>query len=136
MLPRWRGAAPVERAILAGDDETGVCLMKIEEGLDSGPVYATRTVPLDDVVTVSALREQLVAVASKLVVDALADGVSGLPVPQPQEGEVTIADKITTEDLHLHWERPAQEVARVVRLERAWTTFRGRRAGRLGRRGR
>ncbi len=129
LLPRWRGAAPVERAILAGDDETGVCLMKIEEGLDSGPVYATRTVPLDDEVTLAALRDELVAVASELVVDALAGGVSGLPVPQPQHGEVTIAEKITTEDLHLQWDRTALEVARVVRLGRAWTTFRGRRLG-------
>jgi methionyl-tRNA formyltransferase len=132
LLPRWRGAAPVERAILAGDDETGVCLMKIEEGLDSGPVYATRTVPLDDEITLAALRDQLVAVASQLVVDALAGGVSGLPVPQPQHGEVTIAEKITTEDLHLQWDRTAREVARVVRLGRAWTTFRGRRLGVLG----
>src|SRR5580704_18592186 len=56
LLPRWRGAAPVERAILAGDEETGVCLMKVEEGLDSGPVYSRRTVPIDDEVTLDALR--------------------------------------------------------------------------------
>ena len=84
LLPRWRGAAPVERAILAGDDQTGVCLMKVEEGLDSGPVYAVRTVPLDDDVTLAALRRQLVEVASTLVVEALAHGVAGLPEPQPQ----------------------------------------------------
>ncbi len=75
------------------------------------------------------LRRQLVAVGSELVVDALAHGVSGLPVPQPQQGEVTIAEKISTEDLHIRWGRPAREVARVVRLGRAWTTFRGRRLG-------
>ncbi len=56
LLPRWRGAAPVERAILAGDSETGVCLMKVEEGLDTGDVYATRVVPLDDAITLSELR--------------------------------------------------------------------------------
>ena len=89
LLPRWRGAAPVERAILAGDRETGVCLMKVEEGLDTGPVYAVRTVPLDDDVTLAALRVELVTVASALVVDALAHGVAGLPDPVPQEGEVT-----------------------------------------------
>ena len=93
LLPRWRGAAPVERAILAGDRETGVCLMKVEEGLDTGPVYAVRTVPLDDEITLAALRHELVAVASALVVDALADGVAGLPHPVPQEGEVTMADE-------------------------------------------
>ncbi|MGA2930573.1 MAG: methionyl-tRNA formyltransferase [Acidimicrobiales bacterium] len=126
LLPRWRGAAPVERAILAGDDETGVCVMKVEAGLDTGPVYAVRTVPLDDE-ALDALREQLVAVGSDLLVDTLAGGVSGLPEPVPQHGEVTIADKITKEDLHLDWAEPAVQLKRVVRLGRAWTTFRGKR---------
>jgi methionyl-tRNA formyltransferase len=127
LLPRWRGAAPVERAILAGDPETGVCLMKIEEGLDSGPVYAVRAVPLDDEISLSALRDELVAVASTLVVDALAGGVAGLPDPVPQQGEVTVAEKITKEDLHLDWAEPAVQLKRVVRLGAAWTTFRGKR---------
>ena len=127
LLPRWRGAAPVERAILAGDHETGVCLMKVEEGLDTGPVYAVRTVPLDDDITLAALRTELVAVASALVVDALAGGVAGLPDPVPQEGEVTRAEKITKEDLHLDWTKRAIDLKRVVRLGRAWTTFRGKR---------
>ncbi|HEX4433808.1 MAG TPA: methionyl-tRNA formyltransferase [Acidimicrobiales bacterium] len=127
LLPRWRGAAPVERAILAGDHQTGVCLMKVEEGLDTGPVYAVRTVPLDDVITLDALRHELVTVASALVVEALAHGVSGLPAPVPQEGGVTTAEKIGREDLHLHWSEPAVDLSRVVRLGRAWTTFRGKR---------
>jgi methionyl-tRNA formyltransferase len=127
LLPRWRGAAPVERAILAGDHETGVCLMKVEEGLDTGPVYAVRTVPLDGEITLDALRRELVAVASALMVEALTDGVAGLPRPVPQEGEVTTAEKITTNDLHLDWSAPAVALTRVVRLGRAWTTFRGRR---------
>ncbi len=127
LLPRWRGAAPVERAILAGDRETGVCLMKVEEGLDTGPVYAVRTVPLGDDITLEALRRQLVSVASALVVDVLAAGVSGLPNPEPQRGEVTTAEKITKEDLHLDWAAPAVQLRRVVRLGRAWTTFRGKR---------
>ncbi len=127
LLPRWRGAAPVERAILAGDHETGVCLMKVEEGLDTGPVYAVRTVPLDDDITLAALREELVTTASTLVVNALAGGVAGLPDPVPQEGEVTLAEKITKEDLHLDWTQRAVDLKRVVRLGRAWTTFRGKR---------
>jgi methionyl-tRNA formyltransferase len=127
LLPRWRGAAPVERAILAGDRETGVCLMKVEEGLDTGPVYAVRSVPLDDDITLGELRHQLVDVASALVVDALAHGVSRLPEPQPQQGEVTMAEKITKEDLHLQWTEPAVQLKRVVRLGKAWTTFRGKR---------
>jgi methionyl-tRNA formyltransferase len=127
LLPRWRGAAPVERAILAGDRETGVCLMKVEEGLDTGPVFATRRVPIDDHITLDALRVELVDVASALVVEALADGVASLPEPAPQVGEVTVADKITREDLHLDWPDAARQLERVVRLQRAWTTFRGKR---------
>jgi methionyl-tRNA formyltransferase len=129
LLPRWRGAAPVERAILAGDTETGVCLMKVEEGLDTGPVYAVRAVALDDEIGLTDLRHQLVGVASKMVVDALAGGWAGLPEPRPQQGEATRADKVTKEDLHLRWEETAVQLRRVVRLERAWTTFRGRRLG-------
>jgi methionyl-tRNA formyltransferase len=127
LLPRWRGAAPVERAILAGDRETGVCLMKVEEGLDTGPVYGTGRVPIGDRLTLDALRAELVAVGSALLVDALRDGVGGLPAPEPQHGEVTLAEKLTAEDLHLRWSEPALQLARVVRLQRAWTTFRGRR---------
>jgi len=124
LLPRWRGAAPVERAILAGDRETGVCVMKVEEGLDTGPVYAVRTVPIDDEVTLVTLRERLVAVGSGLLVETLAGGVAGLPEPVPQQGEPTIAAKLTSDDLHLDWAEPAVHLARVVRLGRAWTTFR------------
>jgi methionyl-tRNA formyltransferase len=127
LLPRWRGAAPVERAILAGDRQTGVCLMKVEEGLDTGPVYAVSTVALDDDITLDGLRHELVTVASALVVEALADGVEGLPDPVPQEGEVTVAAKISKEDLHLDWTNPAVDIRRVVRLGQAWTTFRGKR---------
>jgi len=129
LLPRWRGAAPVERAILAGDDETGVCVMKVEAGLDTGPVYAVRTVSLDDDVTLAALRRQLVDVGSELLVATLAGGASGLPEPVPQHGEATVAEKISNEDLHLDWAEPAVQLRRVVRLGRAWTTFRGRRLG-------
>jgi methionyl-tRNA formyltransferase len=129
LLPRWRGAAPVERAILAGDAETGVCLMQVAEGLDTGDVYAVRAVPLDDDVTVSGLRALLVDVACDLLVDTLKDGLRGLPPAEPQRGEVTVAAKITKEDLHLNWAQPARQLHRVVRLEHAWTTFRGKRLG-------
>lgn len=128
LLPRWRGAAPVERAILAGDHETGVCLMKVAEGLDTGDVYAVRTVPVGDL-TLSALRERLVDTACDLLVDTLKEGLVGLPEAQPQHGDVTVAEKITKEDLHLDWAQPAEQLHRVVRLEHAWTTFRGKRLG-------
>ena len=129
LLPRWRGAAPVERAILAGDHETGVCVMRVEAGLDSGPVYARRVVPVDDEVDLPTLRSELVDVGSALLVETLAGGVAGLPAPEPQQGEPTIAAKVANEDLHLQWEEPAVQLHRVVRLGRAWTTFRGRRLG-------
>ena len=96
LLPRWRGAAPVERAILAGDRETGVCLMKVEEGLDTGPVYAARTVPLDDEVTLAELRQQLVAVGQRTARREPGQRGVGLARSRcPSSGEVTVADKIT-----------------------------------------
>src|SRR5262249_3674242 len=127
LLPRWRGAAPLERAILAGDHESGVCLMKIEEGLDTGPVYACRAMPLDDELTLDDLRARLVDVASDMLVGALAEGVDHLPTPEPQRGAPTIAEKITQEDLSLDWSEPARQLHRVVRLGRAWTTYREKR---------
>jgi methionyl-tRNA formyltransferase len=129
LLPRWRGAAPVERAILAGDAQTGVCLMQVAEGLDTGDVYAVRSVPIDDDITLTDLRARLVDSACALLVDTLHDGLAGLPEPEPQRGDVTVAEKITKEDLHLDWAQPAEQLHRIVRLEHAWTTFRGRRLG-------
>jgi methionyl-tRNA formyltransferase len=129
LLPRWRGAAPVERAILAGDTETGVCVMKVEAGLDTGPVYASRAIALDDEVELPALRSELAQLGSALLVETLAGGVSGLPEPVAQQGVPTMAAKLTNEDLHLHWEERAMQLHRVVRLGRAWTTFRGKRLG-------
>jgi methionyl-tRNA formyltransferase len=127
LLPRWRGAAPVERAILAGDHETGVCVMKVEEGLDTGAVYARRVIALDNEVELTALREQLVGVGCELLVEVLADGVDGLPVPEEQHGAPTTAAKLGPEDLHLDWDASAAQVHRIVRLGRAWTTYQGKR---------
>ena len=126
-LPRWRGAAPVERAILAGDATTGVCLMAVEVGLDTGAIYAEEDTPIDESESVEDLRRRLVAIGSRLLERHLADGLAGLPAPHPQVGEPTYAEKIRPEELQLHWERPAVELRRVVHLGRAWTTFRGKR---------
>ncbi len=123
LLPRWRGAAPVERAVLAGDDRTGVCVMDVEEQLDTGGVHARTEVPIDDVVTVDALRDELVALGSSMLVDVLATGL-GRSEPQAEDG-ITYAAKLTAEDLHLDWGGPAVQVHRVVRVGGAWTTFRG-----------
>ncbi|HET9689561.1 MAG TPA: methionyl-tRNA formyltransferase [Acidimicrobiales bacterium] len=124
LLPRWRGAAPVERAVLAGDPTTGVCLMALEETLDTGPVYRRTEVAIDPTETVEALRGRLAHLGARLLVDALADG---LGEPQPQHGEVTYAAKVTPDELELRWGRPAVDLARLTRLGRAHTTFRGRR---------
>ena len=124
LLPRWRGAAPVERALLAGDAETGVCLMQLDEGLDTGAVYATERVPIDADTTAADLRTTLVAMGSRMMVDALA-GPLGVPVPQ--QGEPVYAEKIRPDELRIDWSRPAEVTHRLVRLGGAWTMFRGKR---------
>jgi methionyl-tRNA formyltransferase len=124
LLPRWRGAAPVERAILAGDARTGVCLMALEEGLDTGGVYRRAVEPIGDDDTVEELRARLVRRGTDLLLDGLRNG---LGEPEPQQGEVTYAHKLTPDEYRLELSRPAVEVHRVVRLGGAWTTFRQRR---------
>jgi methionyl-tRNA formyltransferase len=126
-LPRWRGAAPVERAILAGDATTGVCLMAVDVGLDTGAIYAEADTPIDESESVEDLRRRLVALGCRLLERHLADGLAGLPTPYPQVGEPTYAEKIRPEELELHWEEDAAHLRRVVHLGRAWTTFRGKR---------
>ena len=127
LLPRWRGAAPVERAVLAGDTETGVCLMRLEETLDTGPVLASRRVAIGDREHASALTDRLAVIGAELLVDALDGGVDALPVGSPQRGEPTYAPKVLPGELRLDWARPALQLERVARLDRAWTTFRGER---------
>lgn len=124
LLPRWRGAAPVERALLAGDADTGVCLMLLEEGLDTGPVFARTVEPVRPDDTLVSLRGRLVDVGAALLVDELR---RGLGTPSPQAGEPTYAAKIDPAELAIDWNRPAADVERLVRLGGAWTTFRGRR---------
>jgi methionyl-tRNA formyltransferase len=124
LLPRWRGAAPVERALLAGDAVTGVCIMDVDETLDTGAVYACERVPIGPDVTLDELRAELVAVGTRLLVDVLDDR---LPVPQPQAGDATYADKIDPAEWELKWVEPAEALHRWVRAGHAWTTFRGKR---------
>ncbi len=124
LLPRWRGAAPVERAVLAGDHETGVCLMQLEEGLDTGPVYARVGVPIAPDETAASLRHRLVEVGARLLVERL---VEGLRDPVPQTGEVSYAAKLDPAEFELRFARSAVELDRIVRVGGAWTTFRGRR---------
>lgn len=127
LLPRWRGAAPVERAILAGDRVTGVCLMALDEGLDTGPLYGCQEVAIGPEESADALRQRLVELGTELLVQRLSIGWESLGTPISQEGVPTYAAKVSPEDLHLDWHRPASELARVVRCGRAWSTLDGRR---------
>jgi methionyl-tRNA formyltransferase len=124
LLPRWRGAAPVERALLAGDDETGVCLMQLEAGLDTGPVFDRVVVPIGSSSTAAELRRELVEVGTRLLVDDLR---AGLGVSDPQVGEPTYARKISAEELQIDWSKPPVDVDRLIRLGGAWTSLHGRR---------
>ncbi len=124
LLPRWRGAAPVERALLAGDTETGVCLMELEEGLDTGPVYVTERVPIEATITAAQLRQQLVEVGTGLLIREL---TAGLGTPQAQVGEATYAAKIRPEELRIDWSQRPVDVDRLIRLGGAWTTLQGKR---------
>ncbi len=124
LLPRWRGAAPVERAILAGDSETGVCVMAVEEALDTGAVYRRAKVPIGPHQTAAELRAELVEVGTPLLVDTL---VAGLTAADPQHGEPTYAEKLRVEELRIDWSAPAVHAERVVRVGGAWTTWRGKR---------
>ena len=124
LLPRWRGAAPVERAILAGDRETGVCLMAVEEGLDTGGVYRRAATPIGDEETATELTSRLGEIGAQMLVRALDEG---LGEADPQSGEPSYAAKVEAAELELHWREPAVQLHRVVRVGPAWTTFRGTR---------
>jgi methionyl-tRNA formyltransferase len=130
LLPAWRGAAPVQHALLHGDEITGAAVFQIEEGLDTGPVFGTVTEPVRPTDTAGDLLGRLATSGASLLVaslDAIAAGVA-VPVPQPSDG-VSLAPKITVEDARLDWTAPAFAVDRRVRActpaPGAWTTFRG-----------
>lgn len=129
LLPRWRGAAPVERAILAGDSETGVCLMRLEEGLDTGPVYARERVAIGADETAGELRARLVAIGTTLLVDRLPT-ISGARAVA-QVGDPTYAEKLGVEEFRLDCTRSVAELVRLVRAGSprpgAWAMLGGRR---------
>lgn len=124
LLPKWRGAAPVERALLAGDTETGVCVIKLDEGLDTGPVYSRARVPIGPTMTAADLRHELVRVGTKVLLNTLG---GPMPTPVAQIGAPTYAHKIEPGELRIDWGAPAEQIDRLVRLGGAWTTFRGKR---------
>jgi methionyl-tRNA formyltransferase len=124
LLPRWRGAAPVERAIMAGDKTTGVCIMDIEETLDTGAVYARDEVAITDASTSVSLTNELARVGADLLVRTLKEGL-GTPTPQG-EGE-TYAKKISSEEQRIDWSMSAVQIHRQVRALRSFAVVSGSR---------
>lgn len=112
-LPRWRGAAPVERAILNGDTTIGVDLMRVAAGLDEGDVFSEVILPIRDDHDVQSLRDDLADAALPLIVSSLK---SGFGIPRPQAGEPIYAHKITKDELRVNWEHSAQSISRLVRI--------------------
>lgn len=130
LLPRWRGAAPIHRAIMAGDAETGVCIMQMEAGLDTGPVLLREATIISATETTGQLHDRLSEIGAGLIVQALAELGSLVPVTQPDDG-VTYAAKIDKAEAHVDWARPAVEVDRLIRglspFPGAWTDMIGQR---------
>lgn len=124
LLPRWRGAAPVERALMAGDATTGVCLMQLEEGLDTGPILGRVELPITMRTTAAQLRHDLAQAGTALLIEQL---TGGLAAPQAQQGETTYAAKIDPGELVIDWGRSLDEIDRLIRVGGVSTTSRGRR---------
>lgn len=114
LLPRWRGAAPIHRAIMAGDAETGICIMRMEAGLDTGPVLLREAVAIGAEEVTAELHDRLSALGARLIVDALERLPSLVAVPQPAKG-VTYAAKIDKAEARVDWSLPAVQVDRLIR---------------------
>jgi methionyl-tRNA formyltransferase len=114
LLPRWRGAAPIQRAIMAGDAETGVSIMRMEAGLDTGPVLLREVMPIGPHDTAGSLHDRLAALGARLIVEALSRLDTLVPAPQPEAG-VTYAAKIDKTEARVDWTRPAAEIDRLIR---------------------
>ncbi|MEL7514294.1 MAG: methionyl-tRNA formyltransferase [Pseudomonadota bacterium] len=135
LLPRWRGAAPIHRAIMAGDTETGVCIMQMEAGLDTGPVLLREATPIGPAETTADLHDRLSKMGARLVVEALEKIETVTPEPQPEVG-VTYAQKIDKGEAQIDWSKPADEVDRLIRglspFPGAWFEQDGARVKALG----
>jgi methionyl-tRNA formyltransferase len=121
LLPRWRGAAPIQAAILAGDEQTGISIMKMDSGVDTGPMLSQRAMPIEADDTAGSLFEKMSALGAELLVETLPGYLDGLiqPRPQPEEG-VTYATMLKKEDGLLNFTRSAEELARRVRAFNPW----------------
>jgi methionyl-tRNA formyltransferase len=124
LLPRWRGAAPVERALLAGDEQTGVCIMQVVEQLDAGDILQSATTQISQTDTTATLRARLGEMANPLLIDVLSNGAT---TATPQSGDVVVAAKIKPVDLEIDWSKPAVVVDRQVRVGGAFTFFNDKR---------
>lgn len=121
LLPRWRGAAPIQHALLAGDEKTGVAIMRMSEGLDEGPVYLSRETLIDARDTGSSLHDRLAELGALALLEALPGIVDGSNVPQSQDNEqANYASKISKADAHLDFTKDAAELERQVRAFNAW----------------
>lgn len=114
LLPRWRGAAPIHRAIMAGDEQTGVCIMQMDDGLDTGPVLLRRKVPITAGDTTQSLHNTLAYVGGELIAKALENIGEIAPKPQPSGG-ITYAEKIDKSESRIDWTRPGTEIDRKIR---------------------
>jgi methionyl-tRNA formyltransferase len=121
VLPRWRGAAPIQRALLAGDTETGITIMQMEEGLDTGPILVQQAIPMPPRATAAGLSAELATLGARLILEALEGVATGslAPRPQPQKG-VAYARKIGREDGRLDWRLAAAVLERQVRALDPW----------------
>ena len=118
LLPRWRGAAPIQAAILAGDAETGVCAQRMVEALDEGPVYVRQTVPMHPRITAGELHDTLAELSAKVAVETL--DLLAEREPEPQQGPTTYAAKIDRQSGRLDWSAPAQVLDRTIRAMTPW----------------
>lgn len=122
LLPRWRGASPIQRAIMAGDKASGICIMQMDEGLDTGAVLSKGVVPITSTTTAPQLHDALAKMGAELIVDTLeqiAEGNKPAPQPQPEEG-VTYAHLLTKDDGRIDWTKPAIETERQIRALTPW----------------
>ena len=130
LLPRWRGAAPIQRAIMEGDDETGICIMKMDEGLDTGPVLSSRKIQITENDTAKILSERLSLLGSNLIVEVL-DKLSDYKVQNQSTVGITYASKIHKSEAKIDWSLPAQTIDRKIRalspFPGAWTEINGER---------
>ena len=121
LLPRWRGAAPIQHAILAGDEQTGISLMRMDEGLDTGPVYAQKAIPIGPHDTAADLHDQLAELGAGLLAERLEEIVAGrLPAESQDDSLATYAPLIRKEDGAIDWRRPAMEIDRQIRAMTPW----------------